>query len=134
MFTENSENYVGNFGVSSNRPGNYAIQTADVIISFGSRLDSHEAGNNPDAFAPNAKVVSIDIDKHELEKARGVHLDEKINCDVKVVLEKLNQREIPINNLSPWKVKIGEWLKQYPVCQPEWRNQTEYVNPYVFMD
>ena len=26
------------------------------------------------------------------------------------------------------------WLKKYPVCHPEWHNQQEYVNPYLFMD
>lgn len=134
MFTKSSENYIENFGVSGNRPGNYAVQSADLIISFGSRLDTHEVGNNPDAFAPNAKKVSIDIDEHELNKVKGIRLDRKIHCDVKIFLERLNQREITVQDLSLWKTKIDGWLKKYPVCLPEWHNQKEFVNPYVFMD
>jgi acetolactate synthase I/II/III large subunit len=134
MFTESSENYVGNFGVSGNRPGNYAIQTADLIISFGSRLDTHEVGNDPNTFAPYAKKISIDIDKHELKKEKGVCLDVMINCDVKTLLDKLIQSEIFVNNLTKWTSKVKVWLKKYPVCHPEWHNQQEYVNPYVFMD
>ena len=44
----------------------------------------------------NAKKVSIGIDKHELDKVKGIRLDQKIHCDVKVFLEKINQNVIYI--------------------------------------
>ena len=47
--------YVGGFGVTSGRPGNFAVQNADLLIAIGTRLDTHEAGSNLKTFAREAK-------------------------------------------------------------------------------
>lgn len=67
-FNHSMPNYVGHFGVYGNRGGNFAVQNADAILVFGSRLDNRQRSGNPANFAPNAKVVCIDIDQAELDK------------------------------------------------------------------
>ena len=40
---------------------NIALTNCDLLINLGSRFDDRLA-SKPDAFAPNAKVVHVDID------------------------------------------------------------------------
>ncbi len=134
MFLEDEPGLIGNFGISANRYGNFAVQTADLIISIGSRLDTHQTGSDPSSFAPKAKKIMIDIDIHELNKRNGLEIDLKIEADLKVFLKQLNQSDIVIKDLTKWKHRINKWRKKYPICSPEYRDQKEFVNPYVFMD
>jgi acetolactate synthase I/II/III large subunit len=137
FFQHNHPLSVRDFGVTANRPGNFAVQNADLIIAIGTRLDTHETGSDLSTFAREAKRVVIDIDNSELEKyeERGLPIDIKINSDVKDfidVLEK-NISLVQRNDLSNWKDKIKSWKEKYPICLPEYSNQ-EPINPYVFLD
>lgn len=67
-FNHEAPNYIGHFGVYGNRGGNAAVQNADRIVVLGSRLDNRQRSGNPANFAPNAKILCIDIDPAELEK------------------------------------------------------------------
>jgi acetolactate synthase-1/2/3 large subunit len=60
--------YFGSIGVYGSRKGNWAIQAADRIVTFGSRLDNRQRTGNPDGFSPFAKLMTIDIDEEELKK------------------------------------------------------------------
>lgn len=79
-FNHEALNYIGHFGVYGNRGGNAAIQNADRILVLGSRLDNRQRSGNPANFAPNAKILCVDIDTAELEKLDptnylGLHFD-----------------------------------------------------------
>jgi acetolactate synthase-1/2/3 large subunit len=60
-FSHDVENYIGHFGVYGNRAGNFAIQNADRILVLGSRLDNRQRSGNPNNFAPNAKILVLDL-------------------------------------------------------------------------
>ena len=60
--------FQGSIGVYGSRLANWAIQSADRILVFGSRLDNRQRTGNPDAFAPFAKFLVIDVDGEELAK------------------------------------------------------------------
>jgi len=134
LFLDDTPNLIGNFGISSNRAGNFAVQNADLIISLGSRLDTHQTGSNPASFAPKAKKIVINIDNEELNKNNGLNIDLKIHCDLKVFLPLLNSYKIETKDLSKWREKINFWRQKYPVCCPEYYNQEDKINPYVFMN
>jgi len=134
MFLDNTAGLIGNFGISANRAGNFAVQNADLIINLGSRLDTHQTGSKPQAFAPQAKKISVDIDETELNKNNGMQIDLKFNCDIKTFLSALNARTVRPRDLSGWKEKIRQWRIKYPICPREYYSQKEKVNPYVFMD
>lgn len=79
-FNHEAPNYIGHFGVYGNRGGNNAIQNADKILVLGSRLDNRQRSGNPANFAPNAKILCVDLDPAELEKLDptnyvGLHFD-----------------------------------------------------------
>jgi acetolactate synthase-1/2/3 large subunit len=68
IFDHDMSNYLGHFGVYGNRGGNYTIQNADRILVLGSRLDNRQTSGNVSNFAPNAKLMALDIDGEELVK------------------------------------------------------------------
>ena len=133
LFQEDTLNLIGNFGISSNRYGNFAIQNSDLIISFGSRLDTHQTGSDPSKFAPKAKKICINIDAEELKKDNGMKIDLSIYADLKEFLPILNTYRSR-NLLIKWKSRIKVWKIKYPICLPEYYKQKDSVNPYVFMD
>mgnify|MGYP000930061958 FL=1 len=61
------ENYYGFIGAYGDRTANFIVAKADLIISFGSRLDIRQVGAKRVQFAPGAKIIRVDIDPKELE-------------------------------------------------------------------
>lgn len=60
--------YVGRAGNMGDRPGNFAIQNADLILAVGTRISIRQVGYNWKTWARAAEVIMVDIDKGELKK------------------------------------------------------------------
>jgi len=60
--------FIGRPGTIGTRPGNFAVQTCDLLIVLGSRLNIRQVSYNWSAFASHAKIVMVDIDSAELQK------------------------------------------------------------------
>ncbi len=60
--------YLGSLGVYGSPRANWTVQAADSILALGSRLDNRQRTGNPQAFAPFAEVLVVDIDQEELKK------------------------------------------------------------------
>jgi len=131
----NHKSYIGRIGIKGTRPGNFAMQNADLIVSIGSRLAVPSIGFEYKLFAREAKVVVVDIDREE-HKKNTIKIDKIINADAKRFLEEL------INNLEKekfafpkdWLKKCNEWKRRYPVCLPEYRKSKGGINYYYFVD
>jgi len=129
------KNYIGNVGVYGSRAANFAVQNSDFLLCLGSRLDTRITGGVPSSFARNAKIISVDIDKHELSKKRGLNLYLKINYDLKDFLNtfgKINKK-FTYNNVE-WLDKCIKWKNTYPIVKQEYYSQKKFVNPYVFIN
>jgi len=137
-FSHNDKLYVGSFGVTSGRAGNFAVQNADLIISIGTRLDTHEVGSNIRTFAREAKKIIVDVDVSEQVKYKkmGLKVDMLVTSDCKDFLDAL--LKIPDNQIKKdiifWQSKISQWKKNYPSCNDRDKKQKKYINPYFFMD
>ncbi len=127
------KNYVGTIGVYGSRAANFAVQNSDFILNFGSRLDTRITGGNPSTFARNAKIVSIDIDKNELNKQRGLKNYLKLNYDLGDFLKKFNKKAKYSCNIN-WLKKCEEWSNNYPTVLENWRKQKKLTNPYFFIE
>jgi len=64
-------NYLGMLGMHGLRAANYAVQECDLLIVAGARFDDRATGKL-DTFAPDAKVIHMDIDIAEMGKLRSV--------------------------------------------------------------
>ncbi len=104
---------VGMLGMHGTRYANYAIQESDLIIAVGVRFDDRVTGKIS-AFAPNAKIIHIDIDPAEIGK--NVRVDVPIVGDAKNVLKTLlkyvKQEQV---KTDAWNKKIAAWKKEYPL-------------------
>ena len=102
--------------------GNYtaitSLQRSDLLIALGSRFDDRVTGKVA-GFAPDAKIVHVDIDPAELGKVRRP--DVGISGDCRLVIEELlvAVKELGGPNAQPdrkvWKSTISGWQETYPL-------------------
>lgn len=78
----------GNSGNVGPRTGNFILQNADLIISFGNSLGFRQTGFNQNDFAPHAKIIMIDADENESKKP-GLKIEKFIQCDLKDIFGKI---------------------------------------------
>ncbi len=104
---------VGMPGMHGTKYANYAIQESDLIIAVGVRFDDRVTGKIS-AFAPNAKIIHIDIDPAEIGK--NVRVDVPIVGDARNILKNLlkyvKQEQV---KTDAWNKKIAAWKKEYPL-------------------
>lgn len=103
--------------------GNYtavtAMQRSDLLIALGSRFDDRVTGRIS-SFAPEAKIIHVDIDPAELGKVRRP--DVPIVGDCRVVIEdfiKAIQGDSAAfdskSDLSDWLLTLRQWQEKYPL-------------------
>lgn len=131
--------YIGTFGTHGSRAGNLAVQNADLVISIGSRLDTHHTGT-PRDFAREAKLAMIDIDPTELNKFKNNDrgLDLAISMDAKQFMEELlkcldREAERSQGTLESWAEKVESWRERYPVFS-EIDRESLFPSPYLIFD
>jgi acetolactate synthase-1/2/3 large subunit len=103
--------YIGMLGMHGSKYANYAVQESDLIIAVGARFDDRVTGKL-ESFAPNARVIHIDVDPAEISKNVKVHIP--IVGDAKQVLKSLN-KYVKRCNSEAWIEKINKWKKEYPL-------------------
>lgn len=91
--------YVGRPGGRGDRPGNLAVQNADLILSIGSRLNIRQVGYDFKSWARDAYVIVNDIDAEELRKP-SVHCDLAVHADARQLLKCL-LRELHVLGCTP---------------------------------
>ncbi len=91
--------YVGRPGGRGDRPGNLAVQNADLILSIGSRLNIRQVGYDFKSWARDAYVIVNDIDVEELRKP-SVHCDLAVHADARQLLQCL-LRELHVLGCTP---------------------------------
>jgi acetolactate synthase I/II/III large subunit len=102
---------LGMLGMHGTKYANYAIQESDLIIAVGARFDDRVTGKL-ESFAPNARIIHIDVDPAEISK--NVKVNTPIVGDAKQILKSLN-KYIRRCNSRAWIEKINQWKKEYPV-------------------
>ncbi|PSL39838.1 acetolactate synthase large subunit [Labedella gwakjiensis] len=68
-FPDSHEQQLGMPGMHGTVPAVLALQEADLIVALGARFDDRVTGK-AELFAPNAKVVHVDVDPAEISKIR----------------------------------------------------------------
>jgi len=98
---------LGMLGMHGTYWANMAVQHADLIVGIGVRFDDRVTGRIA-SFAPNARIIHIDIDPTSIRK--NVRVDVPVVGDVKLVLKDLLQflKEIK----GQWSVVRASWLKE----------------------
>jgi acetolactate synthase I/II/III large subunit len=129
--------YCGRPGTVGDRPGNFAVQNADLLLVLGCRLHVRQISYNWKAFAPHAFKIQVDVDEAELRKPT-VRPDLAVHSDVRLFLEVFNDvlatSEYQSGAHREWLAWCRERVARYPVVQPAQRVGNGLVNPYHFME
>ncbi|HEY0601759.1 MAG TPA: biosynthetic-type acetolactate synthase large subunit [Herpetosiphonaceae bacterium] len=97
---------------------NRAIQECDVLFNVGSRFDDRVTGKTS-SFAPNAKIIHIDIDPSEIGK--NIRVDVPIVGDAQLVLRAMLEEAQPR--------ECGEWLRHIHAIREEHLHRQQYQRP-----
>ena len=126
--------YCGRAGNMGDRPGNWAIQNADLILAVGTRISIRQVGYNWKTWARSAEVVMVDIDQGELKKPT-LHVETPIWADARDFLTKLDlAAEAPVFNGQDWIEKCQGWKRDYPAVLPrQWEENGQTANVYAFI-
>jgi acetolactate synthase-1/2/3 large subunit len=116
---------LGMLGMHGTPCANMAVQNADLLIAIGMRFDDRATGN-VSGFAPNSRVIHIDIDPAEIGK--NIPTEVPVVGDVKNVLIALNE-EIERREHVDWLSQIEQWKYEYPSL--EIRQSDELLPQYI---
>lgn len=99
--------YLGMLGMHGTKAANLAVQACDLLIAVGARFDDRVTGKL-NTFAPNAKVIHIDIDHAELDKLRQSHI--ALCGDAKALLPQLM---LPMQ-IEAWQHEVVQLKAEFP--------------------
>lgn len=126
--------YCGRAGNMGDRPGNWAIQNADLILAVGTRISIRQVGYNWKTWARAAEVIMVDIDPAEMKKPT-LHVEMPVWADAKDFLTKLDAAAAaPVSPAEDWRQTCQRWKREYPTVLPrQWEENGETANVYAFI-
>jgi len=99
---------LGMLGMHGTYCANKAVQTSDLIICVGARFDDRCTGKVC-GFAPNAKIIHIDIDPSSISKI--IKVDIPVVGDAKNILSEIIKTVVPRENKN-WISEIADFKKE----------------------
>lgn len=107
---------VGMPGMHGTKYANFAIQESDLLIAIGVRFDDRVTGK-VDSFAPNARIIHIDIDPAEISKNVRVDIPIVGNARsiLKVLVEFITELKKSKSGTTQWIKKVEKWKQLYPL-------------------
>ena len=110
-FPYNHPLFTGMVGMHGSHSSNYGITQCDLLITLGARF-SDRVASHIETFAPEAKVIHVDIDSYEIGK--NVRADVPVVGDLKEVLGQICST-VEEKPLSEWNERINKWKEEYPL-------------------
>lgn len=123
-FPEDHELSLGMLGLHGTPYANLAVHHCDLLIGIGVRFDERVTCTI-EKFAPQAKIVHIDIDPAEI--CKNCRVDLPIVGDARLVLEEL-LKKVAEKEHYLWIEQIKTWKKNHPlVYRQDGRLKPQYV-------
>jgi len=104
---------------------NRAIQEADFLMNIGGRFDDRVTGK-ASTFAPNAKIVHVDIDPSEIGK--NIEVEIPIVGDARIVTLSLLEEEPEEKLVAEFHKNAAEWLTYIRELQTKHQHKQQYLN------
>ncbi len=134
-FPENHPLSLRMLGMHGTYYANMAVYNADLLIAVGARFDDRVTGKI-DEFAPDAKIIHIDIDPASISK--NIIVDVPIVGDVKIVLRKLlneikrkGAKIVYPEDRERWLEQIDRWKKLHPLT---YKNSKKVIKPQYVIE
>jgi len=122
--------WLGMLGMHGTYYANMAISHSDLLIAIGVRFDDRVTSKVAE-FAPNAKIIHIDIDPVSVDKIVRAHVS--IISDCREALERINSMAgsdilLSEDQTRDWLDQIEKWKRAVPLgyCRSE-KIKPQYV-------
>ncbi len=110
-FPESHPLALGMIGMHGRKAGNFAVSDSDVILAIGCRFSDRTTGN-VNCFAPEAKIIHIDIEPAEIGK--NVPCEVPVVGDAKLVLqEMIKVSKTMVKKHPAWVKKVKQFKKEF---------------------
>jgi len=119
---------LGMLGMHGTAYANHATMESDLIIAVGARFDDRVTGRLDD-FAPNAKVIHIDIDPSSISKNVAVEIP--IVGDAKNILGELLEQIKKLPDTSEWLKTVEGWKKKHPLT---YKDGSKFLKPQYILE
>lgn len=107
--------FTGLVGMHGTKTSNLAVSESDLFIAVGARF-SDRVISDVKRFAPNAKIMHIDIDPAEIGK--NISVDYPLAGNIKRILEYIGAKVIK-KEKTAWNERIEELLAAHPLKYPQ---------------
>ena len=116
VYPANSKFFLGMLGMHGTYQANMAMHNADLILAVGSRFDDRIT-NTPSLFAPNAKVIHIDVDPASISKIikADIPIVGQVKDSLQALIKEIKRSKIKIDSdaIDIWNAQIDEWRKKH---------------------
>lgn len=137
LIASDHPNFCGRPGTIGTRAGNFVVQSSDLLLVLGSRLNIRQVSYAWKAFAPHAFLFQVDADPAEIRKPTvRPHLG--VACDARLFLEEVLRQlaapGAPARTHGEWLAWCRERVLRHPPVGPHQRTFERGVNPYHFVE
>ena len=118
---------VGMIGMHGTKTANLLANECDLLIAMGARF-SDRVATNFSKFAPNAKVLHIDIDPAEVNK--NIMTAQSVIGDVREIVKRLNERLAPTKR-EEWNKTAEGYKEEFPI---KYHDEDGTLKPQYIME
>ncbi len=117
-FPSSNPLWIGMPGMHGIAASTFAFQESDVILAVGVRFDERVLSTVMQEWAPNAKIIHIDVDPAEISKNRSAHIG--IAGEARAALEALTDVYVQQSDRhddevrSSWLRRVRAWVDEHP--------------------
>ena len=112
IYPASHNRFLGMLGMHGTYQANMAMHNSDLIIAIGARFDDRIT-NKPSKFAPNAKVIHLDVDHSSVSKIieANIAVFGQVKNSLKSIKDTLDKKLdlYDPSVLEPWHNQIKEW-------------------------
>ncbi|MBV7388114.1 acetolactate synthase 2 catalytic subunit [Pasteurellaceae bacterium TAE3-ERU1] len=118
--------YMGMIGMHGTKAANHAVHDCDLLLVMGARFDDRVTGKL-ETFAPEAKVIHVDIDVAEINKLRQA--DVALRGDL---IQAARALSVPLA-IDPWRAEVLAYKKAHDFCYAE-NHGAQPINPWWLLN
>lgn len=126
---------VGRPGIVALRAPNFAVQSCDLLIVIGCRLDNVVTAFDPKAFAPRAAKFIVDVDANELAR-HAAPAATTVVADARKFLRACSRTTLVTARPSwgAWRARCQDWKTRYGRGDGQPMRASGEITHYTFVD
>lgn len=127
---------MGMLGMHGTFYANMAVTNSDLLIALGARFDDRVTGKIA-TFAPNAKIIHVDVDPTSIKKNVRVDLPvvgvlpKVLPALVKGLKKKSSVLQESVAATQLWRDQVNEWKEQHPMT---YKNTKTTIKPQYVIE